>query len=170
MHVRGHAIDLGASLTLPFSWEPTLTLGWARGSGSRRDGAFRQTGLNDNNWKFNGVDRFRYYGEVARPALSNIAIATLALGGALGPNSSIEVLLHDYRRVARDGPEPDLRLNGDFGEGEHVGRELDVVLGLEAGAHWELELTAGLFAPGNAWARDNRDTAAGLVFKVNYNF
>lgn len=69
--VRGWAFDAGFTWRTPLSSEFSMTLGFARGSGDSDmqdgvDGAFRQTGLQDNNSKFRGVDRFRYYGELLR--------------------------------------------------------------------------------------------------------
>jgi alginate production protein len=100
--VRGRAYDTGVSIELPFKQKPVLTLGHARGSGDRprtpgRDGAFRQTGLQDNDGKFRGLSRFRYYGEVLRPNLSNIAIDTVALGIPFGDDSWVETVWHRYR-------------------------------------------------------------------------
>ena len=89
--VRGWAYDVGASLELPFKFEPYLTFGLARGSGGSK--TFRQTGLHGNNGKFRGNSRFRYYGEVLRPELSNLQIATIALGIPLGEDGWIEIRL-----------------------------------------------------------------------------
>lgn len=57
----------------------------------------RQTGLQDNNGEFFGVDCFRYYGELLRPELSKLQITTLALGFRMLTNSSIEFVYHTDR-------------------------------------------------------------------------
>ena len=76
-NVSGWAFDLGAFWTLPVEFEPTFTLSYARASGDSspndgHNGTFRQTGIHRNNWRFNGVNRFRIYGELLRPELSNL--------------------------------------------------------------------------------------------------
>ena len=166
---RGWAVDAGVSFTWRGKYQPTLTLGFARGSGDEDgDGGFRETGLNDNNDKFNGVDRFRYYGELTRPELSNIDVSTLALGVRLGRNSSLELLYHGYQQVV---PSVDhgLRIDVDAnGSSSHLGDEIDLVIGVEEWEHWELEFVGGYFRPGAAFV--DEDSAWLATVKLNYNF
>ena len=84
--VRGFGVDLMATYAPELAWGPSVTLGLAFGSGDDDlddgvDHSFRQTGLQENSAQFNGVTRFKYYGEVLDPELSNLAILTL--GGGL---------------------------------------------------------------------------------------
>jgi len=160
---EGSAFDFGASFTWRGRHEPTLTLGLARG-----DESFRQTGINDNNNKYNGVDRFRYYGELTRPELSNLAITTVGVGFRLGRNSSLELLHHRYAQLT-PSVEHGLRIDPDAtGLATDLGQEIDIVLGLEEWEHLELEFVGGFFAPGPALS--DRDTAWLATAKVNYNF
>jgi hypothetical protein len=167
----GRGVDLGLSV----SWQrwsrfrPTLTLGYAQGSGgSDEQGWFRQTGLNDNNGRYNGVDRFRYYGEVARPQLENLAISTVSLGLRVKDNSSIELAYHAYEQVTASDRHA-LRVDPDANAlSRALGSELDIVVGLEEWKHWEIELVGGYFVPGSAF--DARDPMWLGVVKVNYNF
>jgi alginate production protein len=167
----GRATDVGASL----SWgrwsrlEPTLTFGYARGSGGADESSwFRQTGLNDNNGRFNGVDRFRYYGELARPQLSNLTVSTVAVGFRINDNSSIELVHHAYQQVT-PSTEHTLRVDPDAnGRSADLGSEFDVVLGIEEWQHWEIEVVGSYFLPGDAFAA--ADPMWFGVFKVNYNF
>jgi alginate production protein len=83
--VRGFAIDSRVTLESPLPRQPAITLGYAFGSGDPnarhgQDTGFRQTGLHANNDRFLGVDRFRYYGELVEPELSNLHIVTASLG------------------------------------------------------------------------------------------
>ena len=75
--VRGWALDVGLSWKSRLALRPTFTLSVAVGSGDSNpdqgpDHAFRQTGLQDNNSRFSGVNSFRYYGELLQPELSNL--------------------------------------------------------------------------------------------------
>src|SRR5205823_14938621 len=83
--VGGFAVGARTALDSPRRWRPAFTLGDAFGSGDSNarhgeDTAFRQTGLHRNNDRFLGVDRFHYYGELARPELSNLHIVTASVG------------------------------------------------------------------------------------------
>ncbi len=175
--VRGSAFDIGGTWLSKVDWLPTITLGYAQGSGDRypddgRDRSYRQTGLQDNNWRFRGVDRFRYYGEMLRPELSNLRIWTLALGRPLFQNSSIEFLYHTYKQVHPEaGRLRDADLKAEtLGRSRDVGDELDIVLGLEEWKHWEIEFVGGFFKAGDAFGPFSGESASTLILKVNYNF
>jgi hypothetical protein len=173
--VRGWAVDFGASWTLPFEWEPTLTLGYAIGSGddpdTAKDESFRQTGLDNNNTKFRGVDRFRIYGELLDPELANLAVSTISFGKELGDDRSVEIVYHRYR-LRREAEElRDVRIDADMtGESRDVGQGIDLVLGLEHWKHVELELIGSAFRAGDAFGDLSGEWAYGLIAKFNYNF
>jgi alginate production protein len=83
--VSGWALNAALGWETKFPAEPTLTLGYAVGSGDRTskggsDRGFRQTGIHSNEGRFNGVNYFHYYGELLQPELSNLQIWTIALG------------------------------------------------------------------------------------------
>ena len=172
--VRGWAVDLGASWTLPLSWEPTLTLGYALGSGDDgegTDGAFRQTGLDNNNTKFRGVDRFRVYGELLQPELSNLGVLTASFGVELGNDRSVEVVYHSYRQQHAADELRDVRIDADLtGRSRDVGDELDLVFGFEHWKHLEVELIGSAFRSGEAFGPLSGEWAYALIGKVNYNF
>lgn len=152
----------------PFS-EPSLAIGHAVGSGG--DGTvdtFRQTGLNDNNGKYHGVNRFRYYGELSRPELSNLRISTISAGIRLAEDSSLELVYHTYDQVRADDRHT-LRIDADGnGLSTDLGREFNVVLGIEPWEHWEFEAVLSHFIPGSAFETD--DPASAFSLKLDYNF
>jgi hypothetical protein len=146
-----------------------VTVGLAGGSGGNgADGTFRQTGLHDNNNKFNGVDRFRYYGELTRPELENIRISTLSLGFRLAEDASAELIHHHYRQDRAHSTHP-LRLDADTnGRATNLGDEFDLIIGIEKWTHFEFEAVAAVFIPGSAF--EQRDTAWSIALKLDYNF
>jgi alginate production protein len=174
-NIRGWGYDVGASVELPFKFKPYLTLGYARGSGDKRPGGrdtrFRQTGLHNNNGKFRGLSRFRYYGEVLRPNLSNIAISTVALGIPIKEDRWIETIWHRYRQpVAADsisGSRLDIEPNG---LSRKIGDEFDVVMSHRPSAAWEFEFTGGAFRASEAFGTEEGRWAWLAQFKVDYNF
>ena len=174
--VHGSAYDVGVSVELPFKFKPFLTVGLARGSGDPpatpgSDGAFRQSGLQANNGKFRGLTRFRYYGEVLRPNLSNIRISTAALGVPVGKTSWAEFIWHNYRQ-----PFADTRISGSRlaidpnGISRELGNEFDVVLSHRPSAIWEFELTAGGFRANSAFGAQDGKWAGLVELKIDRNF
>lgn len=174
--VRGTAIDAGISIELPFAINPYLTLGYARGTGDKsrgqgRDGAFRQTGLHNNNGKFRGLSRFRYYGEVLRPDLSNLSIATVALGIPIGESRWIETVWHRYRQSVASDEISGSRLDSDpNGISRKLGDEVDVIFSYRSASPWEFELTAGAFRAGSAFGSEQGRVAGLIEIKLDYNF
>ena len=175
LQVRGWGLDAGATWSPPDT-RLSFTLAFAHGSGDddRRDDtdhAFRQTGLQNNDGKFRGVNRFRYYGEVLRPELSNLRLLTLSAGWRFWNRSSVELLYHRYWQ---DKPAPFLRdtsLNSDpAGDDDALGDELDLVVGIEEWTHWDLEFIAAMFRAGRAFGEAEDEVAWGLFGKVKFYF
>jgi alginate production protein len=173
--IRGWGYDVGASVELPFTFKPYLTLGYAKGSGDKRRGGrdtrFRQTGLHNNNGKFRGLTRFRYYGEVLRPDLSNMSVSTLAFGTPIKGNRWIEAIWHRYRQpVAEDrisGSRLDMSPNGIS---RKIGEEYDIILSHRPSANWDFEFTGGGFRAGDAFGTEQGRWAWLAELKVDFNF
>lgn len=174
--IEGWGASAGITWASKLPARPRLTFTYAYGSGDPRgeqeaDRSFRQTGLQDNNGKFRGVDRFRYYGELFDPELSNLHILTAALGFPLLRHSSIEILYHRYRQ---DEPAPFLRdvsfKRDPDGIHRDLGEEWDAVLGIEEWEHWEIEIIGAIFRTGEAFApREGRLSYLGIA-QVRFNF
>ena len=174
--VRGWAFDGGLSWETKWPLRPTWSIGYALGSGDKnsRDGFdrnFRQTGLHDNNDRFNGVDRFRYYGELYRPELSNIKILTGGFGFPILRSSSVELVYHNYRQFYPAAEQRDARLKADpNGERTELGEEWNVVIGLEEWKRLEIELVGGMFRAGKAYGALAGEKAYNVLAKVDFNF
>jgi hypothetical protein len=167
--VRGWAYDFGASFELPFAFKPYLTLGLARGSGGSR--TFRQTGLQGNNGKFRGNSRFRYYGEVLRPDLSNLQIATAAVGIPIRQDGWVETVWHRYRQPTPRDWISGSRLDIDpLGTNPRIGNELDIIASYRPKSGWDFELTGGAFRAGRAFGAEEGRKAWLVEFKVSKNF
>lgn len=175
--LNGWAFDAGATYVVEDSpVEPSFTAGFAVGSGDRdtddgENGNFRQTGLQDNNSRWNGVTSFRYYGEVLEPELSNMRVTTLGVGIRPTPRSSVDLVHHyvwqDKTTVALLRPLSNLRQNTN---GEHgvLGHEIDLVVGVKEIENVKIEVVAGAFMPGNAF--NSRDPAYLLQVQIDFRF
>jgi hypothetical protein len=164
--VRGSAIDAGVMWTLPGAWRPTFTAAYARG-----DRGYRQTGLQENKARFRGVNRFRYYGELLRPELSNLEIRTLAFGFRFLPRSSLEIVLHDYRQVHASSSLPGDRLDAaPLGAERSLGRELDLILGVREWERVELAARLARFRAGSAFGSRQGEHATLLELSMTWIF
>lgn len=174
--VRGWGFDAGATWRTSWPLRPSFTAGYARGSGDTgmiddTDSGFRQPGLQDNNGKWYGVNRFRYYGELLRPELSNLVVTTLSLGLPILRSSSVELTYHRYRQDHRSNFLRDAELQRDpDGTSRDIGDELDVAIGLEEWTHLEIELIGAVFDAGSAFGSPDEDRAYFAELKVKYNF
>ena len=183
--VHGWAVDLGASWSVERWFDPTLTFGYAVGSGNKlrngrdedderfigNDSSFRQTGLQDNTGKFRGVTSFRYYGELFRPELSNMHIGTIGFGFPILKSSSVDVMWHIYEQVVetnfvRDG-EIRIRPNG---AARDLGQEIDIIVGLEEWDTVSIEIVAAGFRAGDAYGSESGNLAGFFDFRVSYDF
>ena len=157
--MRGLGYDAGLTWRLPLPLGPSLSAGYAHGSGDANlndgvDGNFRQTSLNDNSSRFHGLKRYRYYGVLAEPELNNLKMVNIDLGVRPSETWSVNVSYHIYHQAVASrrigGIELDLRPNG---RSRNLGREFDVVFALRAVPRTDINAYAGLFLPGPAFSR-----------------
>lgn len=173
--VAGYAFDTLVMYRNSASrFEPSIYAGYAYGSGDdkpgRTDHTFRQTGLNDNNMRMNGVTSFRYLGELTRPDLSNLVVYTAGVGVRPLNRTSVDVVYHHYRQPE---PFPDmrdtrLRLDPEGLVGD-IGDEFDVIIGFDHLRPMEVELVIANFIPGDAFEKNATD-AWFVTLQVEYNF
>ncbi len=162
--VSGQAVDVGATLFLSqeAAWQPRVSLGYAWGSGdASSDGTHRQTGLQDNNAAMGGLTKFQVYGETLNPSLSNIHILTLGGGFAPGPNSSLDLVYHNYRQdhVAAL-TDTNLRPRADTQSGRNLGQGVDLIWGWRPDSRVRVEAALGMFKPDDRFRSSAREGAA----------
>ncbi len=151
------ALDAGA--TWASTWPGRLSFTLAFASGSRR---FRQPSLSRNRVVFNdsSTTRFRRYGEVLRPSLSNLHVLTAAVGAELARGVWLETLFHRYWQQDAQGFLVDDGLaRQPAGSNRDIGQALDVVLGVDAFEGWHLEAIYGALFAGSAWGGKDGDVA-----------
>jgi alginate production protein len=173
--LRAWGVDTRLTVEPNLFLSPSLSLGAAFGSGDRepRDGtgrAFRQTGLQDNTGRFNGVTTFQYYGEIFDPELSNMAILTAGLGLKPTGRSSIDLVYHHYRqhRATAGLRRSDLRAR-PTGRDVNLGDELDLVIGGRDIPNTDIEIVFGWFRPGAAFGA-TADDAFLARFELVYRY
>jgi hypothetical protein len=163
----GRAFDVGTTYRFAeLPHDPNITLAYAYGSGDAggdRNTGFRQTGLHSNEAKYIGLAKFKTYGEMLDPELSNLKIATLGIGARATPGISIDLVYHRYwlDRIATDGRNWGLTapMNpAGVPPSTDVGQEIDLVVGfrgLFGVRRLGLDLRLGKFFPGHAFRTAN---------------
>lgn len=175
-NVLAWGMDAGLTLYSNLFLDPYFTVGYAYGSGDDNpndgtSGNYRQTGIHNNKVKFSGSQRFRYYGELFRPELSNLQIGTAAIGVPLSELSSIDLLYHHYQQANVSEVIRDSRIratpNGLQG---NLGEEVDLVVSLDEWKHLQLQFAGSLFRAGEAFGRLEGNTSYQLDFTIKYSF
>jgi hypothetical protein len=171
---------------------PSLTLGWAMGSGDanpddRKNNKFRPTTLGSNERRFAGIPQFKVFGEVLDPELSNVKIFTVGLGIKPDPQFSVDVVWHGYRlHKVQDAFESALTAEPnqiDSHLSKDLGTEWDIVLGFRnfvGVRRLTLDFRMGWFRPGKAYLKNdgtdtapilrNPDRAVSSIFIIEYRF
>lgn len=174
--IEGYGIDIGATYVFDAPLEPSLTLAYAFGSGDAdpddgEDGNFRQTGLQDNKDKWNGISSFEYYGAAFDPELSNLSITTVGIGILPTESSSLDFVYHTYRQDEATDEFRDVAIAADpNGDSRDIGSEIDLVAGWEIGSNFAVEVLLGYFMPGEAFDEDERDDAFYTELEFQYRF
>lgn len=174
--VRGWAVDTGLTFRPRKNRQLSFTASYAVGSGDddpdpSYDRSFRQTGLNSNKDKTRGVTRFRYYGELLRPELSNLRVLTFAIGRRFLSASSIDLVYHNYQQVSADTILRSARIDTPLtGENKDIGDEIDLVIGLEEWRNWELKFIGSVFFAGNAYGPGAQERAYRADLQLKYIF
>ena len=174
--IDGWGLDIGASWDTRFPTRPRLTIAYAMGSGDadtgdNTDRNYRQSGLHNNNAELYGDTTFRYYGDVLDPELSNLSIATLAIGFPLWKNNSINIVYHHYQQIHASAFLRNTQLSVDP-NGDHldIGQELGLIVGLTGQPPLNVTLRAAQFRAGKAFSAAAGQTASRLAFELSYGF
>lgn len=181
LSLDGYAVDVGASRIFDGPLQPSLTLGYAWGSGDSspgvgRDRTFRQTGLHKNESKSNSLARFKHYGEVFDPDLSNMHIFTAGIGLRRGDTSSLDFMFHNYRLDAFAEELRDAGVDGELDasfRSKNLGSEIDLVftkLGFGRLQNLGFDFAIGYFWPGDAFSPETNDDAMFMRVGVAYAF
>ena len=165
--VEGSAEGFLASWTPAQFDEWTLILGHARGSGDSnpddgRDESFRQTGLQGDSESF---------GELYQPELSNLSIDIIGIAWEFSDGIELALISYDYQQRERAEEMRDVSIEVDTtGDSRDLGREIDMVLTVDARPGMELILTLAEFDPGKAYGEFSNETSSFVKFELDYEF
>ena len=144
---KGFGFDLSYTTLLDYFLKPSVTVGFAYGSKN-----FQQTGLQDNNARYDGTVKFKYYGQVFDPELSNLIIPTVGLGFRPEKESSIQFIYHYFAQVSKTDKLTDTDIDEDpSGDSRDIGHEVDIIVGKIFNDFIITSVKTGVFIPGNAF-------------------
>jgi len=175
LKIRGYGVDIGMTYVLEGDLEPSLTLGYAYGSGDSdasdsEDNNFRQTGFQDNDAKFNGLKTLKYYGEIFDPELSNLNIYTVGMGIRPKKQVSLDLVYHYFYQDQASSDVRSLGIDADpDGSNKDIGHEFDFIVGYKVNKNFKTGFTLGYFSPEDAFP-DESDPAYFVELKLRYVF
>lgn len=155
--VRGYGVDILGTYDFELPLSPRIIAGYAFGTGDsdpddNQDGAFRQSGLQDNEAEVSSLVAFQYYGEVLNPELSNMSIFTAGVGARPTDDLSTDLIYHYYVQDVASDELRDSDINADpTGESRRLGSEIDLVVGFVGIEDLEVRGFLGYFLPGRAF-------------------
>lgn len=155
--VSGTGFDVGLHYELPGKLRPYPFIGYAFGTGDdnpddQKNKTFRQTGYQDNNGRLGGVIRYKFYGELFEPMLSNMGIVTAGVGVRPWKRISMDVVYHRYVQHHAADEIRDTNIDADpDGVHPHLGQELDFVIGFRQIKNLRVKGALGWFFPGSAF-------------------
>ena len=145
-------------------WNPQLTLGLAAGSKG-----FAQTGIESRKTYDGGQTQFHRYGYVYQPDLTNLAVATVAMGLRPSRMFSIDVTANAYAQTEKMAREQEARVRGTTtGRSRFLGVEASLVGAWRPTKQTKAELGLSLFKPGSAY--ENRGSAKQIYARLSYYF
>ena len=171
--LSSYGLDIGGSYLFDAALQPSFTLAYALGTGDdggHRDRRFRQSGLEGNESRFNGIEDFLYYGEALDPELSNVRILTAGFGIRPTEKSSIDIVAHRYSQdVATSGRLPGAAVHAETtGDSRNIGTGIDLIFGYREVEDVALGLRLGWFKPGDAF--DEKRTMFSVQAGFDYEF
>lgn len=170
----GFGFDVGTTYHINSPLNPTITLSYAFGAGDNditdgKDSSFRQTGIQDNQWRFNGLAYFNYYGEVLDPELHNLKILTIGAGIRPFRRASVDIVFHNYQQQYSDSTLRNANVRiAPLGIDTDIGDEVDLILAHRSEIGIGVNFAGGYFIPGKAF--DDADGAWLARALLWYNF
>jgi hypothetical protein len=170
---REHQRVSGSAYSYLLGWTPamledwTFILGHATGSGDSnpddsRVKSFRQSGLQGDSESF---------GELYQPELSNLEVDVIGIEWEIADGVQLAVMSYEYEQNKLADEMRDVSIELDpSGTSRDLGREIDLVLTIEAREGLELVVTAAEFDAGKAYGVNSRETSNFINFELDYEF
>lgn len=168
--LSGWAVSGAVTWQPRFSSKTQFRLGYAVGSGTRRNhsnrrNTFQQTGLQSNE------SDTLYYGVLVDPELTNLQIGSFLASHDLSSDSTLHFQYNHYRRnsISDDSLEWDIDLEPETSD-KFLGFEAAIIVDYYFGNNLTGSVTAARFEPGNAFAESDRGALEHYELELSYEF
>jgi hypothetical protein len=170
---KGRARVSAEAQSYLLSWTPTQLEDWsfivggARGEGDSnpddgRDGSYRQNDLQGDSDVF---------GELYQPEISNMVVQAFGVEWEAYEGVEIGLMHYDYEQDERSDEIADVTIEVDpTGLSSDLGKEIDLIVTIEAYDSLELILIAGRFEAGKAYGVNDGETSNFISFEIEYEF
>lgn len=160
-------LSADATLTKAYAFrglKPQLSLGFAFGTEG-----YVPARLASNKAKEGGQAQFKRFGTVFQPELTNLAVATVAVGIRPSRKFSLDLRAHAYAQLNASSVAPVARVTGrTTGLSRHVGHEISLVGAWRPSKTTKIEIGAGVFKPGRAY--ESRRSSRRLFVRLTQYF
>ncbi len=171
----GYALDFGGVWkTADDNWGFAANYAFGSGDSSadNRQSSYRQPSVAINKGSLFGDQRYRIYGELLRPELSNLQLLSFSMGRKINPSFWLHITYFNYRQVQAD---KELRASNlvisPNGENKNIGDEVDVVFAGSWSRNIDTQFILSGFRSGSAFNDlvDSRSAYKG-VFQLRLNW
>jgi len=171
----GYGFDFGAAWkTADDKWGFATNYAFGSGDSSteNKQSSYRQPGIAINKGSVFGEKRYRIYGELLRPELSNLQLLSFSAGRKINPSLWLQVTYFHYRQVQAD---KELRASSLIispnGESKNIGDEVDLMLVSSWSKNIEVQFILSGFYAGSAFNdRVSSRSAYKSVFQLRLNW
>jgi hypothetical protein len=155
------------------SWTPaqledwSFIVGGARGEGDSnpddgRDESYRQNDLQGDSDVF---------GELYQPEISNLVVQAFGIEWEAYEGVEIALMHYDYEQDERSDEIADVTIEADpTGLSSDLGKEIDLIVTIEAYDSLELVFIAAQFEAGKAYGNNDGETSNFISFEIEYEF
>ncbi len=166
--VFGYAFDTGVILRYnKVSFAVDLAYGSGDSNTNNPKKQFIQPNISNNKTSILGESRYRYYGEVIDPKLSNLQILSLFAGTRVLTDSWIETAYHYYKQTQTSRYLDSSLSITPNGKSSDIGHGVDIVLGGKYDDKNRLQLAIGGFWGGKAF-EGNSEKKDGYRAHIDY--
>ena len=170
---KGRARVSAEAQSYLLSWTPaqlgdwSFIVGRARGEGDNnlddgRDESYRQNDLQGDSDVF---------GELYQPEISNMVVQAFGIEWEAYDGVEIALMYYDYEQDTRSEEIADVTIENDpNGLSHDLGKEIDLIVTIEAYDSLELVLIAAQFEAGNAYGSNEGETSNFVSIEIEYEF
>ncbi len=170
---KGEARVSASAESYLLSWTPARLENWSFiVGGARGEGDSNLDDKRDENYRQNDLQGdANVYGELYQPEISNLVVQAYGIEWEAYDGVEVALMHYDYEQDERSDQIADVSIEVDpTGLSRDLGKEVDLVVTIEAYDSLELIFIAAQFEAGKAYGEYEDETSNFLSFELNYEF